>query len=307
MTKKGFTLVELMVVVGILSIIMLVISQPVASIIKYQRESQTTDNLRDNLQFVINKMEKELKTSSNVKLENNNNELTFKDQNDENIKYYLKDSEIKKNTDDNKLTDISILTVTGLNFSINDTTKLVTISISAKSRDDKDSVDMQFSVLPLNKFCKRVPFVTRTSRSFEYNPSHYNISGSTFWSDFMKNNAITFTAPSPNIDPNNAVDKASTTFFAPADGIYTVTAAADNTDEDITSGNGDQTSLKIDDNVIEVGTFKDAKENEIYIKGQKYVSIEITIGNDYVSGSDWYSNPMGMAFKITAENLQKCE
>ena len=65
-TKKGFTLVELMVVVGILSIIMLVISQPVASVIKYQRESQTSDNMRDNLQFVINKMEKELKTASIV-------------------------------------------------------------------------------------------------------------------------------------------------------------------------------------------------------------------------------------------------
>ena len=87
MNKKGFTLVELMVVVGILSIIMLTISQPVASVIKYQRESQTSDNMRDNLQFVINKMEKELKTSSGVSI--SGSELRFTDQNDVNFSLFF--------------------------------------------------------------------------------------------------------------------------------------------------------------------------------------------------------------------------
>lgn len=147
MTKKGFTLVELMVVIGVLSIIMLTISQPVASVIKYQRESQIPDNMRDNLQFVINKMEKELKTSSNVSI--NGGTLTFKDQNGGLVKYSIVDNEVRKN-DTTKLTDKTIFKVIDLKFSENITTNLTTIIIKAQSLDNKDNVTMQFSVLPLN-------------------------------------------------------------------------------------------------------------------------------------------------------------
>lgn len=148
MNKKGFTLVELMVVVGILSIIMLTISQPVASVIKYQRESQTSDNMRDNLQFVINKMEKELKTSSGVSI--SGSELRFTDQNDVKVTYSLdtNDNEILKNSE--KLTENTIFKVTRLNFTQNTDTKLVTIYISTESLDGKDKTDMQTSVFPLN-------------------------------------------------------------------------------------------------------------------------------------------------------------
>lgn len=149
--KKGFTLVELMVVVGILSIIILTISQPVAGIIKYQRESQIPDNMRDNLQFVINKMEKELKTSSNVYV-NDAGELKFKDQNGGFVTYSLNDQIIKRNNTEN-LTDSSIFIVDKLNFIVTDKpnlSKLVTVSIDAKSLDDKDSVTMQTSINPVN-------------------------------------------------------------------------------------------------------------------------------------------------------------
>jgi len=151
MTKKGFTLVELMVVVGILSIIMLVISQPVASIIKYQRESQTTDSLRDNLQFVINKMEKELKTSANVYVDDAG-ALNFKDQNSAFVRYSLANKVMQRNG--SAFTDASVFTVERLNFIVTDKrdnlAKLVTVSIDAKSVDGKDSVSMQTSVLPVN-------------------------------------------------------------------------------------------------------------------------------------------------------------
>ena len=151
MFKKGFTLVELMVVVSILSIIMLVLSQPLATVIKYQRESQITDNMRDNLQFVINKMEKELKTSSGVSLDTTTGVLSFTDQSGALVQYSrdVSSNEIRRNTSE-KLTDVSVFKVTGLNFSINTATNLVTTSISAQSLDNKDSVTMQFSVLPLN-------------------------------------------------------------------------------------------------------------------------------------------------------------
>lgn len=157
--KKGFTLVELMVVVGILSIIMLTISQPVASVIKYQRESQTADNMRDNLQFVINKMEKELKTSSGVNIISGGSVLTFTDQNAVKVEYCFSGQEIIRLENINcdsippnppKLTDNTIFKVIDLKFSKNITTDLITITIKAQSLDNKDTVTMQISVLPLN-------------------------------------------------------------------------------------------------------------------------------------------------------------
>lgn len=151
MFKKGFTLIELIVVVGILSIIMLIVSQPVASIIKYQRESQTTDNMRDNLQFIINIIEKELKTSSDVKVLNNNTTLEFKDQDGVSIKYSFDTAAktIKKN--EVSFIDKNLFKVNNFRVWYNPTTnKLVTILIDTESKDLKDKVSMQTSVYPLN-------------------------------------------------------------------------------------------------------------------------------------------------------------
>lgn len=144
MNKKGFTLVELMVVVGILSIIMLTISQPVANVIKYQRESQITDNMRDNLQFIINKMEKELKTASIVSVLDSSN-LKFIDQYGNIIYYKYSDKNIIRN--DVNLTN-NLFSVADVKFIKNNS--LVTVYIKANSLDNKDNVSMQTSVLPVN-------------------------------------------------------------------------------------------------------------------------------------------------------------
>lgn len=149
--KKGFTLVELMVVVGILSIIMLVISQPLAGIIKYQRESQTADNMRDNLQFVINKIEKEIKTGSEFDTTSGSNIMKFKDQNSALVEYKrdTDTGEIKRNNV--SITDNDIFRVNRFRW-WNDltTNNKITLVIEASSLDNKDTVTMQISVLPLN-------------------------------------------------------------------------------------------------------------------------------------------------------------
>lgn len=168
MVKKGFTLVELMVVVGIMSIITLVISQPLANVIKYQRESQINDNMRDNLQFVMNRMEKELKTSKNVTIDNNGI-LKFTSQDGTLKGYYLDGDKIKLNIYDTNnvdfvtvnidITENTVFQVAALNFNITNppagstpgTNGLVTVSIDATSlNNNTDTVSMQISVYPVN-------------------------------------------------------------------------------------------------------------------------------------------------------------
>lgn len=148
MFKKAFTLVELIVVVGILSIMMLIISQPVASIIKYQRESQVSDNMRDNLQFAINKIEKELKTSSNVVV--SPNKIEFKDQENATITYTFDSTNKIITRNSSTFIDTSIFRVINFRAWSNSGTKLVTLLIDAESKDSKDKVSMQISVYPLN-------------------------------------------------------------------------------------------------------------------------------------------------------------
>ena len=199
--KKGFTLVELMVVVGILSIIMLTISQPIASIIKYQRESQIPDNMRDNLQFVINKMEKELKTSSNVYV-NDAGELKFKDQEGGFVTYKLEGNTIKRNNVD--FTDNTIFNVEKLNFIVTDKpnlSKLVTVSIDAKSLDDKDSVIMQTSINPVND----KPVITDGLTVYldAGNRNSYSGTGN-LWLDLSGNNNNLTLSGNPSSSRNNS-------------------------------------------------------------------------------------------------------
>lgn len=184
--KKGFTLVELMVVVGILSIIMLTISQPVASIIKYQKESQIPDNMRDNLQFVINKIEKELKTSSNVYV-NNSKELKFKDQEGGFVTYSFDSMNKVMKRNNINFTDNTVFKIEGLNFIVTDKlnlSKLVTVSIDAKSLDNKDSVTMQASVAPVND----KPVITDGLRVNLDAGNKNSYSNTGMWNDLSGNN-----------------------------------------------------------------------------------------------------------------------
>jgi prepilin-type N-terminal cleavage/methylation domain-containing protein len=156
MKKKGFTLTELTVVIGILSIIVLVVAQPITNIIKYQRESQQSDNVRDNVQFILNVMDKELRTSSSLSIDRVSGALTFTDQSGVPISYKKEGNIIKKSSAD--YTDSSVFIVEKLNFFIkagdgvnnNSPGTIVTVVITAKSVDGKDTVTMQSTTMPRN-------------------------------------------------------------------------------------------------------------------------------------------------------------
>jgi len=155
--RKGFTLTELTVVIGILSIIVLVVAQPITNIIKYQRDSQQSDNVRDNVQFILNVIDKELRTSSNLSI-NASGAITFTDQSGANVVYAKAGNIIKKSSAD--YTDASVFTVEDLSFFIkagdggpvnnNSPGTIVTVVITAKSTDGKDTVTMQSTTMPRN-------------------------------------------------------------------------------------------------------------------------------------------------------------
>ena len=162
--KKGFTIAELTVVIGILSIIILLVAQPITNIIKYQRESQQSDNVRDNLQFILNVIDKELRTSSDLRIDASTGTLTFIDQEGAGV-VYKKDGNIIRKSVDNGVfyiayTDSSVFTVEDLSFFIkagdggsvnnNSPGTIVTVVITAKSVDDKDIVTMQSTTMPRN-------------------------------------------------------------------------------------------------------------------------------------------------------------
>lgn len=155
MNKKGFTLIELTIVVSILSILMLVISQPLVGIIRYQRDAQKSDNMRDNLQFTLNKMEKELKTSSGSSIRIDNNSLSFKNQFGEDVTYAFANNIITKNSQN--LTESDVFKVDDVGFRVNnlglgEQNKLVNVVVKASAVDDvDDEITMQISVTPLNK------------------------------------------------------------------------------------------------------------------------------------------------------------
>ncbi|MEY3471157.1 MAG: hypothetical protein RLZZ223_507 [Candidatus Parcubacteria bacterium] len=160
MNKKGFTLIELTIVVSILSILMLVISQPLVSIIKYQREAQKSDNMRDNLQFTLNKMEKELKTSSAssfIVIEDaSTKKLSFKNQFGGNVTYFFDSSKNLITKNDENLTESDVFKVDDAYFTINKDergqNKLITVVVKASAINNvEDEVKMQISVAPLNK------------------------------------------------------------------------------------------------------------------------------------------------------------
>lgn len=157
MQKEGFTLIEMTVVVGILSIILLVISGAFGGVLRYQRISKQSDNVRDNMQFVLNVIDKELRTSSELSVNTTTNTLSLKDQFGDNITYSLQGNTLRKTTatTTSDITDPNVFLVDTVRFNINNrdnpTFPLVTIILVGKSLDGTETVTMQSTTMPRNK------------------------------------------------------------------------------------------------------------------------------------------------------------
>lgn len=149
--KQGFTLVELTIVIGILSIILLAISSPFVNILQYQRNSQQNDNVRDNMQFVLNVLDKELRTSSNPAI--NSGQLEVIDQEGVSVTYGLSGGVLQKNGE--AITDPTIFNLTNVQFNINNTgspiVPVITVILTASPIGGGDTITMQGTTMPRNK------------------------------------------------------------------------------------------------------------------------------------------------------------
>lgn len=65
-TERGFTLIELLIVVSLIIITVGVSSDIVASLVRSYNKTQITNEIEQNANFVLAKMEKELKKASQV-------------------------------------------------------------------------------------------------------------------------------------------------------------------------------------------------------------------------------------------------
>lgn len=75
-SNKGFTLVELLVVVSLIIIVVGVTGDIVVSIVRSYNKTQITNEVEQNANFVMTKLEKELRNASTV-LNQTNKELQF--------------------------------------------------------------------------------------------------------------------------------------------------------------------------------------------------------------------------------------
>lgn len=147
MNKKGFTLIELTVVIGILAILMLAITPVLTNVLRYQAESKKSDNLRDNIQFILNVMDKELRTASKSKVKRlPGNKLEFENQDSMIVTYSEVGGVLKRNNED--LSSSTVFRVVSFVFDTNES--LVTVIITAESLDNKDTVTMQSTTATRN-------------------------------------------------------------------------------------------------------------------------------------------------------------
>jgi prepilin-type N-terminal cleavage/methylation domain-containing protein len=76
-TRRGFTLLELIVSVGLFSIIMLIVTSAYLTMVDLDRKARATSDVMTNLSFVVESMGREIRTGTNYRCSTNG--TTFSD------------------------------------------------------------------------------------------------------------------------------------------------------------------------------------------------------------------------------------
>jgi len=94
--KKGFTLIEILVSVGIFLIVVMIAIGSIMSIFNANRKAQSLGIITNNLNFAFESMIRDMRTGSNYVLDNPQS-LTFKDKDGNDVVYSLSGGFIDKN------------------------------------------------------------------------------------------------------------------------------------------------------------------------------------------------------------------
>lgn len=164
---RGYTLIELIVSVGLFAIIMLLASGAYLMMISVNQQAQNMTTGIDNLSFAIESITHTIRTGSayscgaslGVACANGaaNTEFTFKDENSRTVTYSLSGGAIHQlvNGQDSSLTDPLSVTITGLTFYAFDTPALssgdtkqarVTVSISGTTQAGPGKPAQNFTI-----------------------------------------------------------------------------------------------------------------------------------------------------------------
>jgi Tfp pilus assembly protein PilV len=151
---KGFTLVELLVASVVFITIVLAVTSPLTSLLKYQRASQSSNHLRDNLQFIVNVMDKEFRTSRNPNINPvGPNSLAITNQEGQVITYsFNEDDGFTRNGV--LLADDEIMTIRTVRFILRGGSgadpERLTVIIGAQTTDGSDTTAIQNTTLLRN-------------------------------------------------------------------------------------------------------------------------------------------------------------
>lgn len=142
---KGFTLVEVLVVVFVLSIIALALMAPLSDTLRYQTVSRNNNNLNDNLQIILNVMDKEFRTASSPQVTDGGRTFSFLDQDNNAITYRFENSAITKSSGSGSgpVTTTDILIVNSAQFLLkgdgNGSPYTMTVLLDASSIDSRSA------------------------------------------------------------------------------------------------------------------------------------------------------------------------
>ncbi len=162
--KKGFTLVEVMVSGALLALLSISMTGPFIGAVRFQRDIRSVDEMVDNIQMILNVLDKELRTSSNPEIVtiNGTQRLQFMNQEDILVQYYQDGSDLYKNigNDDPIIYQgTQVFQFDQVNFDVSpetpdpDTPSRVTVSIRGVTNlsSTDNSMIFQTTIIPRNR------------------------------------------------------------------------------------------------------------------------------------------------------------
>jgi len=99
MSKKGFTIIEIIVAAFLLLTLLMVSTPLLYQLMRYQRDANNADDLNDNVKYLLMILEKELATGSEIT--SGTNTISFKNQYNQTVEYSVSNGVLTKKVDRN--------------------------------------------------------------------------------------------------------------------------------------------------------------------------------------------------------------